>query len=367
MELRDRITLLAALARGSTEDVRRYLDSPGTVDQFRAFLAHHQLLGYCAYVFQQSAQRDRIPGALLEDAEIHARKLRSKIDKVVATLPLVSAAFTQADIQFIVLKGLHHALRFYGGLERRTFWDLDLLVHPTKLAAAHDLLIGQGYEPAAPNFFGDSVTRYLTHARDYRRSRWPDIDLHWSLANHPGLRIKYGALWESKQLLALDGTSFSALSDAYALTFLLIGIVKDLERGGLRLRSMVDLHLQLQAMDPMMDWTGFFADRSEEGIERLCIEVLGVFFELFQVKPEEFPRLHGAIEGQARLSGGRPTALELIRPGYLAVRNKRWASQLYATSPAGYVTWWAVSLPARLLVHGRSRRPSPRTRKRQRH
>jgi len=362
-ELRNHLAWLATSLRGSFEEMcRLFGTSPAAVDSARAFAAHHQLLGYCGYLLQDHAQREEIPSAFLGEVATHAKKLGRKNQQLQSTLPTIAAAFEQADVPFLLLKGPHIALRFYGGLERRTFWDMDLLVRPADLSLAHQLLSAQGYRKASRRFINERASRFFTHAYDYHKPHTLDIDLHWKLANHPGLRLNYASIWQSKQDLMLGGTSFSTLSDAYALTFLLIGIVKDFGRGSLRLRSMVDLYRILAALDRKTDWPRFFEDRKEEGSQELCFGALTVFFSLFQVRAEEFPRLFENIGVQLEPQPGLEEVLFLLQPGRFAMRNKRWASRYCATSRLGYAGWWALSLPARLVVHQKVRRRKPKTR-----
>lgn len=355
--------MLAALLRGSVGTVCECLGASPSADGFRSFLAHHQLLGYCAFLLDRHPQRCDLPPSLLADLDTHSRKLAWKNERVLATLPEICGAFERGGVPFILLKGLYFALRLYGGVERRTFWDMDLLVHPEHLQSARQLLADQGYRQVSPVFFNERVSRYLTHAYDFRKEQAPDIDLHWKLASHPGLRLDYDAVWESRQALAWAGTSLFTLSDDYALTFLLIGIVKDLERGALRLRSMVDLYKLLQVMDPEMDWPLFFAHRKDEGVERLCLEVMRAFFSLLQIHPAELPRLQETVRARTGDLPEQREVMAMLEPQRFAFHNKRWASRLYATSRLGYAWWWALSLPARLVVYRPARKSQNRKRR----
>lgn len=355
--LKDPIAVLAALVRGSVEAVKEYLASPAAhVDGFRAFMRHHQLLGYTDAVLRDHPLREALPASFVDDLEVHAQKLARKNQRVRETLPRVAEALAQADVPFLLLKGLHHALKYYGGMDRRTFWDMDVLVRPGDLFRAQQQLEALGYARTSPLFINARVSQYFTHAYDFRKPHALDIDLHWKLVNHPGLQLNYTAIWQTKQPLALDATTFDTLSDSYALTFLLVGIVKDIERGALRLRSLVDLYHMLQALDEDMAWPSFFEEREAEGIRPLCLAALALFWSVFEVPRGTFPRVKAALEQGHAVFPAREDALALLRPGRYALKNKRWAADLYATSRAGYAWWWAYSLPARWVVHKPTRK-----------
>lgn len=363
MDLKTQITLLAALVRGSVDEVYPCLAASSVAtDDFRAFLAYHQLLGFVGYVLCDHPLLEKMPEALREDLVTHARKLGWKNETARKTLPLVNTAFQETNTPFILLKGVHIALRYYGGLERRTFWDMDILVHPANLVKAQQQLFSCGYELASRVFVTDRLSRFFTHALDMRKPGGLDIDLHWKLANHPGLRLDYKAIWESSRTLTLEGHSFSVLSDEYVLAFLLISIVKDIERGSLRLRSMVDLYKILEMMDADTDWPRFFKDRGLEGVEVISMGALSVFFALFQVRPDEFPRLQQEVNTRSNTISDLEEALMLLQPRHFALQNKQWASGLYSVSRMGYLWWWGISLPARLIVHQPPRKPGKKAR-----
>lgn len=362
-ESRNEITMkqIAALCRLLTGDVEGSLAhltaSPIARNTFGAFLAHHQLLGSVNFLLEDHPLRNQFPKNLLVLLQVHQEKLDRKNERLRLMLPIVADAFGAAGIPFILLKGLHMALLYHGGIERRSFWDMDLLVQTEQLEKAKNLLIKMGYARKSGLFINQYLSTWFTHGEDYKMADAISIDLHWMLFRHPGIRIDHDAIWSSKDEMELDGTRFNVLSVPYTLAFLLTGIIKDVERGSLRLRSMVDLHLVLEHLAEDMDWRSFVEAREREGIAGMCEAALGLYLSLLRPADVSFRGLQEFLDSRGCDLPSSSTAVDLIQPNRFALKNKLWASGKYSTSHLINAAWWAFSLPARTVIH---RTPSRR-------
>lgn len=96
-------------------------------------------------------------------------------------LARVGSALRAAGIPFVAFKGPILALQLYGGLSRREYIDIDLLVAPRHAEAAKTLLASFGYR----NTQGDpAFVRTFLGAQGQVALKRPDlaigIDLHWT-------------------------------------------------------------------------------------------------------------------------------------------------------------------------------------------
>jgi hypothetical protein len=366
-ETRNEITMrqIVAFYRLLTGDIEGSLErltaSPTAEKTFGAFLAHHQLLPSVNFLLRDHTLRDQFPENLLDLLQVNQEKLDRKNNRLQLTLPKVANAFGEAGIPFILLKGLHLALLYYGGIERRSFWDMDLLVQPERMDKARNLLISMGYTRKSGLFINQQLSTWFTHGQDFKKTGALSIDLHWMLFRHPGIRFDHDAIWSSREELELDGTRFQVLSAPYSLAFLLTGIIKDVERGSLRLRSVVDLHLILKRLAADMDWGSFIEAREREGIGSMSEAALGLYLSLFDPAEASFQGLREFLDSRGRDIPSSLTAVSLIQPDRFALHNKLWSSGQHSTSHITNAAWWAFSLPARLVIHRSTSRRRKKT------
>lgn len=345
------VSLLVALVKGDWPAAdARVSDSLFDVASFQHFAAHHQLSGYLHTRLADAPVRDRFPEAFLESLHTHHRKLLRRNPRLLNVLKELTEQFRAAGLDAIVLKGLYLADRFYHRLDRRTFWDLDLLVRTDQLADAQHGLRAIDYVRKSPILINERLSSRFTHAFDYERNG-STLDLHWALSNHPSYLFDYAAIWRDRKPYAVEDVAFDALSDDYTLLFNLTGILADIERGGLRFRSLVDLYMILQGVAHAMDWPAFFEKRRAERAYRACGATLALFLDLFDGHGE-FPALSQAVGAMDRWIPDTPAkTLALLSPSWMSIAQKRWAAPLYESSGIHFFRWWLVSLPFRVVVY----------------
>ena len=260
-------------------------------------------------------------------------------------------AFSAAGQEFILLKGLYLAEKFYGAIDRRALWDIDILVKKEHLNHVQKLLVADGYVRKSRPFLREDLSSYFTHAFDFAKDNM-SVDLHWSLSTHSSYRLDYSRIWAQKQMFSIEGNAFVVLADEYEIVFNLLSTIRDLERGSLRLRSLVDLYMILKGTEGQLDWHVFFAHRKKENVCKISLSILSLFLSVFHCQAE-FPDLARAIEHERRTMrfDDRPNGAKLLEPSRFGLKQKLWASRLYETSILGFFSWWMISLPFRLSVY----------------
>jgi len=128
-------------------------------------------------------------------------------------------ALAAAGIPAIVLKGPAIAIAAYGDCSRRTFADVDLLLHRSDLMAARDLLVTRGF---APDFSSEMVGALVNgqHALEFSDSR-SRVELHWSLlSRHLSFDLDPEELWDRAVEIECAGTRLMALAPHHLFLYL---------------------------------------------------------------------------------------------------------------------------------------------------
>ena len=168
---------------------------------------------------------------------LHARHLVHQFPELVAALDLIrrqgwSDHLTKlADLRTVAevlaplagrwaaVKGPVLAERSYGRADARSYYDLDVLVHPAAFGAAMQLLEESGAELLDRNW---ALIRASGRAElSYRVNGRTPLDLHWHLVNEAPLRRRttwdMSALLERATVADVGGVSVPVLADVDAL------------------------------------------------------------------------------------------------------------------------------------------------------
>lgn len=346
------LEILSLLLKGEHDAAAGYLRRGASQTQgFTSFVERHNLQLLVFSLLAGSPVRQSLPQEYLRELKRFALQQWVRQETLVRELMQLSTLFAAAGQPFILLKGAYLATRFFGGIDRRPFYDLDLLISRDNLPAVEGLLRSSGYIRKSHILFNEAVTTYFTHAFDFAKSNFA-LDLHWRLSANAAHALDYAAIWRQRQEFALRDRNFFVLSDEYELVFSLISIFKDLERGAARLKSFVDLYFILSALSPRIDWEKFVENRRREKILRISVNVLALFLDLFDCR-DRFPAVAQVVARERalvkRVSSEDAAAFLEASPG--AWRNKLWAAGTYECSGVELFLWWLVSLPFRLAVH----------------
>ena len=349
------LALLRATVREDADAVRRALADPSCdVAGFLRF-AHRNRLGDFVY---WSLRRLGLTGQLspeyLAAAKANALLERMRQEELLAELGRLGEIFQASGVRVLYLKGPLLAQRFYGGLEGRAAADLDLFIRSRDLARVERLLLEAGYRPAFRVLVSRRLSRYFVHHFEYRRKELP-LDVHWQFQRHFTFAIDYGRVWASTSRTVVRGREYEVVSAEYELVLQILGMLTDLQVGKLALRSLVDIHRIVRAMDAATDWREFLAQRQREGILRPTAYILALVLELLHCE-DEFPLLRAELAPTLRelpsTGLGVRAALE-SRP--LSARQKLLALRIYESPVAVSLSWWLLSLPFRLAVYGITR------------
>ncbi len=127
-----------------------------------------------------------------------------------------AAAFYQADLPMVSLKGPCLAERLYGDAALRTCYDLDLLVRQSDLARAERLLTDIGFRPDSD-------------ADDYHR-RWRRkaviLELHHNLENPLAFDFDMDAIWARTLLSQFQGVPIRLLGVSDEMLYLCFHAVR---------------------------------------------------------------------------------------------------------------------------------------------
>jgi hypothetical protein len=349
---RENVAVLSCLLAGRVEDAKERLSAggPGGGD-FLRFSERHFLAWYLAPLLDTSGLRAVFDPDDLARVERGVETRRARQAVLVDELARLWPRFRECGIDVLLLKGPALAERFFGGAHKRGFVDLDLLIRPERLLATERLLAESGYERLSKVLISRGLSTRFTHGFDFAKDDLR-LDLHWSLGSHASYRIAYDRIWRSRALFRIGRDEVSVLSDEDALFFHLLSLFEDLDRGAARLRSFVDVHAMLVALEDRIDWPAFWERHRSERTAGPCEAALALFFALFDVAGR-FPRAAGAIartvdEVRSR-SWEELGALIEARPG--AFRNKLWAIRAYECPTWMSLAWWSMSLPFRLAVY----------------
>jgi hypothetical protein len=351
---RSAFAALLAGDEGRAAGILRRVDATSLVQ----FVTANKLEFHIATLDADSPVRAVIAPELLRTIDVYWQSQAERQQSLLDELWRLADVFEAAGIEFVLLKGLYFAERYYGGIENRFSWDLDVLVRCSEAASADRVLRSSGYFRRSAVVLSRSLTSNFTHAFDYgnERPRF-SVDLHWLLSRHPSFRVDEDAIWKHREDTSLYGRRFSVLSPEYEVVSNALSTFRDIQRGAIRLRALVDLYKVLELEDARIDWNAFFDKRQEERIAGIAVNVLALLFELLECE-KRFPGAAGLLdrsrERLVSLPGG--DAETLFAPGRAALANRAWTSNIYECSRARVAVWWLVSLPFRMAVYKSGRR-----------
>ncbi|MGQ0548344.1 MAG: nucleotidyltransferase domain-containing protein [Armatimonadota bacterium] len=196
-----------------------------------------------------AATRRRMPGGSGEDVPRSVRELLEQsyryagnaAEEAYVHLSEVLQALRAAGVAAVLLKGTALARFAYRDAALRPFSDLDLLIRPNDVEAAHQALLVTGYMIAggAPT----PVDLAWRHARGYfdPRRRRMTVDLHWRYAGYPLLFERAGpGVFARARPVEVNGQQALIPAPDDMLLALGIHFARDLWHGKPRLRYLRD-------------------------------------------------------------------------------------------------------------------------------
>jgi hypothetical protein len=344
-------TVLALHARQSGVSCERTLTN--FPREFLSFCQRHQVTAYVWGLLEQSGFAQSLDPAVAKGFQLAQLDQWQRSERLLRDLKSLHARFGQHGQELIVMKGPYLAKRFFGGIERRAFSDIDILVRSNCLTASLDLLQAEGYAAVSPLKLPDWTRRFLHHIELKKGGR--SLDLHHTLRAHPTFRISEEALWTRTCHFDFGTFSCRVLPDDLTLLVQILSIHADVGLGLANLKLMLDLDRVVEACSNDIDWPAFLSDRERDRTLGITLNVLAMLLTIFR-STDHYPEL-------TRLLQERKTALvwQPDRNRYLQLLGgttlrtaKTWALRQYDQTLLSALTTWAMSLPVMALGLGKS-------------
>lgn len=199
-----------------------------------------------------AASLDRLDFSASTAARIAAAAAqeRATVTQLAADLSRAIGMLADLGLRCLTFKGLALASQAHGNAAARGTGDLDLLVHPDDLEAAHRVLIAGGWKAAA----GYPVPGPSWAWRHYVRtghelslaSSTSLVDLHWHLSPARSAFPDFDTLWARSVRVDVLGRQVPTLSPYDALTHSASHAAKD---GWGWMRGLVDVHRLMSVPD----------------------------------------------------------------------------------------------------------------------
>lgn len=251
----------------------------------------HEVLPLLTVTLRRLAAQVPIPAPWLERAQrrYYATMLRNTTlaDELLRAL----AAFRQAGVAALPVKGLVLAETLYGSLALRPLGDLDILVQPADLprarAALGELGFAQADEPGYEN------AHHPYHDPPYYRKAVGGaicLELHWRLWASHFFQLETDALWRRAVPTQLHGATLSILSPEDTLLHLAI----HRSRSALRLRFVCDVAELLRRYHATLDWEYLLAQTQAAGARTTMFYTLALAADLLEAPVPDglLARLH---------------------------------------------------------------------------
>lgn len=196
----------------------------------------------------------------------------------IQALAAINAAFAQAGIRMITMKGPLLAMELYGDPSMRTSRDLDLMVAQEDLDRAGELLVQMGYELEEHLYLATPLRRKFYSMVENEKHRVYNrgeicIELHWQTDYQR--QQSFEELWTRREERPLLGRPIALMGadDRYPAL-----IVHAVEHGFLRLRWLLDLY-ELQKK-PGFSWERVFDLMEAQGLGSVLLETILVMYRL---------------------------------------------------------------------------------------
>lgn len=226
---------------------------------------------------------DQVPGdfaqILLSDAEeVIGANLR-----IAAESARLAALFHAAGLDLLFLKGLALGALAYRNPYLKMGWDIDLLVSPTQLDRAGQLLRTAGYIPAIPgNANGQKLAKWHANRKE---SVWRTpsgafyIDLHTRLADNPAMLANIGMASPRQSAKLGEIANLPTLGTAELFAYL---AVHGASSAWFRLKWAADLAAFLSTKTHM-EIEGLYDHSQQMGAGRAAAQALLLIDDLFEI------------------------------------------------------------------------------------
>lgn len=251
-----------------------------------------------------------------------AKQFRSV--SVAATATLVAQVLADAGVRSLSYKGPALAAQSTGTWLGRGSTDVDVLVDPADCARADDALRAAGARSRAG--YAAAPTRWERYHRQERAyvGLPVTVDLHWRIDSGPGyFTTAFGALWQRREAIDLDGLAVSTLDRVDAL---LVTAVHGAKERWSRWSWALDAVRQAGGLAP--DLWPLAVERARLSGSRAALDLcLGVVEACGADVPAGLvPDARLAREARAWVAAATAGQVEWSLPASLARRRARWVA-----------------------------------------
>lgn len=193
-------------------------------------------------------------------------------------------AMRAAGVRALAYKGPAFAALLYGDVTLREMSDLDILIEPTSIPAARNVLIELGYQPAFALTRKQEEVRLSSDCESEFSDGKVLVDLHWQITPpHLAPRFSFAALWQRRRNVPIGQNAVPTFSAEDTALVLAVHGGKHLWP---RLSWLADFAQSLQSN---LDWPAIGARAQEARSGRMLLLALALARDIFQVQiPPEF-------------------------------------------------------------------------------
>ena len=172
----------------------------------------------------------------------YPRRVRAKNKFLAQELRRIQQVLSREGIQSLTFKGPALAASAYGGLDRRTCSDIDLLISPEPFVEVARILGGEGY--ALNTYMRGSmhqrIQRYLNHQYTFTRGRAVfHLDIHTAITSpRHGYAPSFAELKSRSREVCAEGIQLASLSPE---DMLLAGCYQGLKDRWRKLKHVLDI------------------------------------------------------------------------------------------------------------------------------
>lgn len=322
-------------------------------EEFLAFCQRHQIAPYVWSLIEETEFAENLEPRVRKGFQLAQLDQWQLSEHLLRELRRLSARFQERGLEFISIKGPYLAQRFFGGIERRAYTDLDILVRPQSLSAAIELLTDDGYAAVSSTRLPGWTRRFL-HQVELRRGETV-LDLHHTLRAHPALRVREESLWARHEVFDFNAFSCRVLPDDLSVLVQVLSIHTDVGLGIANMKMLVDLDRVLQGCYRTIDWSAFLSDREQEGTLVITLNVFALLLTIFR-NAHQYPDLIRLVMERREALVWPPDRACYVHlfTGTSLRQSKLWALRQYDQSALSAVATWVLSLPVIAMGMGGS-------------
>ncbi len=253
---------------------------------------------------------------------------------------------TEAEISVLLIKGASRLAIAESQSKRRVAWDIDIVVPPSAMGRAFEVLVDHGWLPS-PGHSPQCIRKYLPSYRsiNFFRGAFGDLDLHrQAFYDGNGFELDDARLWGESIPASLSGIPVMIPRPEYRIAMAIAHSAGD---GHSHSDWMVDCVTTIQEHE--IDWSLFQDIVAKRRIAVCCAIAFHYFHDYLHL---EIPR--ETLDGITRVAKRRPTQLLI---GLVQSRPKEKSGLLGAVLRGGakkYRNWKsrrsrAPHLPVRML------------------